>query len=87
MEIRLAARKALLEAADERAYREAINARPRVLRKFEAKDLVYVWRCGKASGFKAGHRGRWVGPSVVLGEESGNPWVAMNNQMIKAAPE
>ena len=32
---------ALLEAADERVYREAINGRPRVLRKFEAKDLVF----------------------------------------------
>ena len=68
VEIRLAARKALLEAADERAYREAINARPCVLRRFEAKDLVYVWRKGKGSGFKAGHRGRWVGPGVVLGD-------------------
>ena len=49
--------------------------------------MVYVWRQGKGSGFKTGHRGRWVGPRIVLGEDRGNFGVSLNNQIIKAAPE
>ena len=48
---------------------------------------MYVWRQGKGSGFKSGHRGRWVGPGLVLGDDKGHRWISMNNQIIKAVPE
>ncbi len=69
--IRLSGRKVVLEASDARAYRESLNARPRVVVPLEAEQVVYIWRRGKSQGYKGG-RARWYGPAVLVGRERQN---------------
>ena len=45
--IRMAARRAVLEAQDNRALKAAIRARPRPHRAFQSGDWVYYWRTQK----------------------------------------
>jgi len=86
MAVRHAARRVVLEAADCKAFREALDGRPRILRTFETGERVYFWRRGKGQGYKKG-RARWHGPGTVIGVEKGNYWLSFAGQVLKTAAE
>ena len=84
--VRQFARKAVLEAADCKAGRVALNSRPRPQREFRHGDQVAVWRRGRGIPGKRGYA-RWRGPGIIAGEAGGNFWVAMPGSFIKCSPE
>lgn len=87
LQIRTICRRACLEASDSKAFRLALNARPRTVQELEAESCVFIWRKGKGHGLKKGTQARWTGPGVLVGKEKGNWWVATPGQMLKATPE
>ena len=86
-EIRMAARKALLEADDDQKVRRALSHRQRTMRDQELAvgDLVYYWRRYRNDG-KAG---MWRGPGRVIGFFSGRSkiWISVGNKVLRCAPE
>ena len=82
--IRQAARLATMEMKDDRAMREALDARPRVRQSFRAGDLVAFWRRGKGSGRKS--KARWRGLARVVGKLKENYIVAFGGQWLLTAP-
>ena len=81
--VRQAARRAFIEEIDNRAFREAANARPRVYRQWRSGDRVCFWRKQRSTE----KRGRWNGPAVVAGLEGQNPLLSYAGQLIKCSPE
>ena len=85
MEVRIAARKAWIQYADDKALRLAMDQRPRGERSFNVGDSVCYWRSKKSSGKRS--RPRWYGRAVVIGESGRNRFVAHGSAVIKCAPE
>ena len=82
--IRLAARRALVEADNEDKVRRAIEHRTRKERgPFSVGDLVYYYR--KLVGAK----GVWKGPGRIIGmlENRSRIWVCHGNKVLRCCPE
>ncbi len=85
--IRSAARKAVLEAQDDRALRQALRARPRPHRDFQSGDWVYYWRSQKWVEGTLIRGGRWHGAALILGKIGRNFVVAHRRSILRCAPE
>ena len=85
--IRSAARKAVLEAQDDRALRQALRARPRPHREFQSGDWVYYWRSQKWVEGTLIRGGRWHGAALILGKIGRNFVVAHRRSILRCAPE
>ena len=85
--IRSAARKAVLEAQDDRALRRALRARPRPHRDFQSGDWVYYWRSQKWVEGTLIRGGRWHGAALILGKIGRNFIVAHRRSILRCAPE
>ena len=82
--IRLAARRALVEADNEDKVRRAIEHRTRKERgPFSVGDMVYYYR--KLVGAK----GVWKGPGRIIGmlENRSRIWVCHGNKVLRCCPE
>ena len=80
-------RKAVLEAQDDRALRQALRARPRPHRDFQSGDWVYYWRSQKWVEGTLIRGGRWHGAALILGKIGRNFVVAHRRSILRCAPE
>ena len=84
-QIRVAARKALIEVDNSEKVRRALEHRSRVSRgkEFEVGDYVYYWRK------VLNKNGTWKGPARVIGFYEGRSkiWVSVGNKVLRCAPE
>ena len=81
--IRLAARKAFMEAESEAKVKRAISHRTRPNRgPFMAGDAVMMWR--RAQQERKHH---WHGPGRVIGSQQNKVWVAYGSKIYRCAPE
>ena len=81
--IRLAARKAFLDADSEDRLRRAVRHRTRLNRgPFVVGDQVLIWR--RAPNEKKHH---WHGPGRVIGAQSDKVWVMYGAKVYRCAPE
>ena len=86
--VRQSARKAVLECQDDKAFRAALRARPRVFREFKSGDWVYYyWRSQKWEKGILINDGRWYGPALTLGLVGRNVMVAHRKNILRCAPE
>eukprot|EP00969_Alexandrium_andersonii_P257345 11377214-Alexandrium_andersonii.AAC.1 len=67
--MRLAARKAFLEADAHRKLAVQALHNERRSDHFDAGDLVFFWRRGKGRRQRPGARGSWYGPAQVISHE------------------
>ena len=85
--VRQSARKAVLECQDDKAFRAALRARPRVFREFKSGDWVYYWRSQKWEKGILINDGRWYGPALTLGLVGRNVMVVHRKNILRCAPE
>ena len=83
-EMRLAARKALVEVDNEDKVRRAVQHRTRQHEDFQIGQVVYYWRVIKEKE----RRGAWRGPARIIGiHDSSRLWVAHGNKVFRCSPE
>lgn len=83
--VRLAARKAMVEADDDSRIRHAVERRTRPERgPFEVGSYVYYWR--KPPG--TGKIGIWKGPARVIGQyDQSKLWINHASKVLRCSPE
>ena len=83
-EMRLAARKALVEVDNEDKVRRAVQHRTRQHEEYKIGQVVYYWRVTKEKD----RRGAWRGPARIIGiHDSSRLWVAHGNKVLRCSPE
>ena len=96
LEMRRIAQKAFCEHNAKSTLKKALRSRTRTWQKFEAGDLVYVYRVPKARKKKSRHneefevkanKAMWVGPGTVITPDGANLWISMMGQLWKVARE
>eukprot|EP00435_Cladocopium_sp_Y103_P063185 s737_g24.t1 len=81
--MRLAARRAFLEADSDMRIRRAIGHRTRPQRgPFHPGNEVYIWRKSRGE-----NRHHWHGPGRVIGAQSDKVWVAYGAKVYRCCPE
>ena len=78
-DIRMAARKPRLEAADSHALKEALRSAMRTVREFRLGEPICYWRRGRRHGMKK-VRGRWHGRAIVVSKEGWNFYISHNGR-------
>ena len=81
--VRQAARRAMVEAQDDRALRAALRARPRVARDYKSGDWVFYCRTQKFVNGQLVQGGRWYGAAMVLGKIGRNLVVAHKRSIYR----
>lgn len=82
--MRMAARKAMVEADEKDKVIRAVEHRSRPLKDFQVGQLVYYWRRFP----KDDKKGAWRGPARVIGYfDSLKIWVCHGNRVLRCAPE
>ena len=86
-QIRLEARKAMVEMDDDSKVRRALEHGSRVMRSEELQvgDFICYWRRYVTDG----RPGMWRGPARVIGFYDGRSkvWVSVGNKVLRCAPE
>lgn len=82
--MRMAARKAMVEADEKDKVIRAVEHRSRPSKDFQVGQLVYYWRRFP----KDDKKGAWRGPARVIGYfDSSKIWVCHDNKVWRCAPE
>ncbi len=82
--MRMAARKAMVEADEKDKVTRAVEHRSRPSKEFQVGQLVYYWRRFP----KDDKKGAWRGPGRVIGFfDSSKIWVCHGNKVLRCAPE
>lgn len=83
MEMRLAARRAMVNLDNADKVKRALEHRSRPLPEFEIGQFVYYWRVSKETT----KQGTWKGPARVIGKiDSSKLWIAHGNKMLRCTP-
>ena len=83
MEIRLAARRAMVELDNSDKVKRAMEHSTRALTEYNIGDYVYYWRVSKESE----KHGLWKGPARVIGKiDSSKLWIAHGNKVLRCSP-
>ena len=85
--VRQAARMAVLQCQDSRAFRAALRARPRPRKELQSGDWVYYWRTQKWEQGSLIRGGRWHGAGMLLGRIGINWIVAHRRSLFRCSPE
>ena len=82
-EIRLAARRAMVEMDNVDKVKRATEHSSRPQPEFDIGDYVYYWRVSKESE----KYGIWKGPARVIGKiDSSKLWIAHGNKVLRCSP-
>ena len=82
--MRMAARKAMVEADEKDKVTRAVEHRSRPSKEFHVGQLVYYWRRFP----KDNKKGAWRGPGRVIGYfDASKIWVCHGNKVLRCAPE
>ena len=89
LELRTAARRAVVQQENNRKLRRAVLAAPRPPRVFEVGDIVCVWR---RSGYYKKRIAKtaafYDGPGTVVAVDADKAvWIDMSGQLLKSPPE